>query len=117
MIQNPKIILLEILNSIDYSGNKEIFADKFLKNCQLEALNNLIVKLPQEKQDIIKQQLQNSNKTVVELVKEYFTDQEYLEKLKIVSAGILKEYLETIQPTLSFSQKDKLQLFLSSLAV
>lgn len=115
MIQNPKNILLKILNRVDYSGNKEIFADEFLKNCQLEALNNLIAKLPQEKQDIIKQQLQNSNKAVGGLVKEYFTDQEYLEELKIVSADTLKEYIETIQPTLSSSQKDKLQLFLSSL--
>jgi len=61
-MDDAKSIILKILDTIDYSDDKERFADEFLQSVQLHALSNLIQSLPADRQNEIKEELtKNSN--------------------------------------------------------
>lgn len=110
-MNNPKNILLKILEIIGYSDNKEIFADEFLKNIQAQSVIDLIQSLPQDKQSQIKKQLltnPNDPNKVADVLKLYFNNEQIQEALKNASKTAMEEYIEAISPTLSSTQKNNL---------
>ncbi|MBP9716836.1 MAG: hypothetical protein KBD51_02730 [Candidatus Levybacteria bacterium] len=113
---NPKEIILNVLEIIGYSDDREKFANEFLGLILQKSINNLAEKLPQNKLDQLRQRLSLSKPEKLEtLLKDYFSGEELNESVKKVSENMFKEYLEEVGPTLSNSQKEDLQKYLTSL--
>jgi DNA replication protein DnaD len=111
-MNNARDIILRILEAIDYSDNREAHADEILQNINLLSLVNLIQSLPSEKQTVIKQQLSENQDTpekIAALLKEHFSQQELNTVLESTAKDLVFQYIQTIMPTLSASQKEKLQ--------
>lgn len=47
MNQNPKDIIIKVLEIIGYADDKQEFADKFIRICEEEAMIQIIHELPQ----------------------------------------------------------------------
>lgn len=117
MRRDPKNVILEILNIIGYSNDKNAFAEKFINNCLLQSLSNLIARLAKEKQDSIKRSLAENHTAneLAQILKKNFTAKEYSDALKTATENAFKKYLETVKPTLNQFQQKNLQVFLASL--
>lgn len=115
MNQNPKQIILKVLEIIGYEDDKEKFANEFLSLCLQQALVALTQTLPQDKQD---QLTQRSSLTppdkMEELLLEYFSAEKLQEDIKEASRTTFEDYLKEIIPTLNENQKNKLEQYLSS---
>ncbi|MBI4098218.1 MAG: hypothetical protein HY426_04235 [Candidatus Levybacteria bacterium] len=115
MNSNPKQIILQVLEIIGYSDDKEKYADDFLALCFQKAFVNLTQKLPQDKQDQLTQRMSlvSADKTEA-LLLEYFPKEEFENAIKEASRSTFEEYLKTIIPTLNEEQRSKLEAYLSS---
>jgi predicted solute-binding protein len=110
-MNNPRDILLKILEAIDYRDNREAFADEFIQNTHLLALVNLVKSLPDEKQTEVKQQLsesQDNPEKISAILNEYFSQEELPKALENAAKDAVIRYIQTITPTLSQNQKEKL---------
>lgn len=100
-------ILLQILDAIGFEGDKDKFVDEFNQNVKSQSLINLISRLPEDKAKEIKQKLSQLTATDDNnVVKEFFTDEEFIAELKETSKESVKNYLDQIIPTLSNDQRD-----------
>ena len=110
-MEDPRKILLRILDIIGYSEDKEKFATEFLQNVSTQSLLDLITSLPQDKQEEIKQKistLQNDPKATGDMIKTYFTEQQIENALQNSSKNAVIEYIKAIANTLSEEQKANL---------
>lgn len=117
MQRNVKDIILELLHLIDFEDDKKAYADEFIQNCKKQALLNLLVALPQEKQNEFKQQIagitdQERQRTIIAA---YVTPEQYEEALQKASQTAFAALIQEITPTLSISQLNTLQSYLKSL--
>jgi len=111
MNEDFKNILIKILETINYSEDKDEFVAEFLKNIQLESLLDLINTLPSNKQEDIKNQLSKSSdnqKKVAEILEIYFLQDQIQQSLENVSKNAVIKYIQTISQTLSDSQRANL---------
>mgnify|MGYP001582613593 CR=1 FL=1 len=111
MLNTPNDILLKILDVIDYGDNKHAFIDEFIKNVQLQSLLDLISTLPTDKQEEIKTKLStnvNDADKVASTLGAYFTQSQMQDALEVASKNAITKYIETINGTLSVSQKQEL---------
>lgn len=109
-----KNILLKFLETIEYSDNKEEFINNFTTIIYLNSVEALLITLPQDKQDSIKQQI-GSAKTTEELmmiVNNNFNQQSFQDAVSATSQKVFNEYLDEIKDVLTDEQKSKLQQFL-----
>lgn len=114
---NPKEIILQVLEIIGYTDDREKFANDFLGLILQNSINNLSENLPQDKIDQLRQRLSLSKPEKLEtLLKDYFSGEELNDSVKKVSENMFKEYLEEVGPTLNESQKENLQKYLSGLS-
>ena len=116
MQQDPKDILVEVLNIIGYEDDKEVYVDDFIQNCEKQALLDALDALPKEKQETLRQKMamtpdQEQQKV---LIKEFITPSEYTETLKKVAQNAFVELMNELMPTLSHKQMTKLQEYLIS---
>ena len=110
-MNDPKVILLRILDIIGYSKDKEKFATEFLQNVSLQALLDLLNTLPQDKKDQLQQQIAsvgNNPQTVSELLKSHFTQSQIEQGIQNASKNAVTEYMKAIDPTLSETQRTNL---------
>ncbi len=115
MNKDPKQIILQVLEIIGYTDNKEKFANEFLGLILQKSINNLAEKLPQDKIDQLRQRISLTGPEKFEnLLKDYFSGEELNESVKKVSENMFREYLEEVKPTLNDTQKENLQKFLSA---
>jgi hypothetical protein len=116
MNQNPKQLIIQILNIIGYEKDKEKFAEEYWNIC----IENVIFKLISNFDDNKKIELQNKisllkqNDNIEKLLLEYFSEDEYKEAVKTESQTMFVEYINTLLPTLNEEQVKKLQEFLAS---
>lgn len=117
MDKNPKDILTDILAIVDYKGDKNDFAERFIVICQQQAFLEFVESLPKTLQDDLKKKLgdQKDKEKIKKAMDQYVNTKEFLGKLELVTAKNFKEYIEAIIPTLTLDQKAKLQKYLSSL--
>lgn len=117
MNTNPKEILIEVLNIIGYSEDKNIFVDKFIELCVQQALTKLIIDLTEEQQKSLKEELQNKTdfQEIVIIIQKYINPQKTEEILKQTSSNLFEDYLKTIMPELNKEQSEKLTKYLNSL--
>lgn len=117
MNKDPKQIILQVLGIIGYEGDKDKYANDFLALCLQKALFSLMTDFPQDKQDQLVQRLSLTLPERQEaLLLEYFSAEKLQEAVKESSKSTFEEYLQTIIPTLSEDQKNKLEAYLSSQA-
>jgi hypothetical protein len=110
-MDNPKSIILKILEIIGYKDDKEAFVNEFIKDIKLGALSGLIINLPEEKQKELKTKSEISQGNPQELeriINEYFTPEQIQEATKNSSQKMMSEYLQAINSTLSEEQKTNL---------
>lgn len=110
-MNDPKAILLRILDIIGYSEDKEKFATEFLQNVSAQAFLDLFNTLPQDKKDQLQQKITrvgNDPAKMQEELKAYFTDTQLEQAIENSSKTAVTEYIKTIDPTLSDPQKRNL---------
>ncbi|MHB8598394.1 MAG: hypothetical protein ACYDER_16445 [Ktedonobacteraceae bacterium] len=119
MQQDPKDILIEILNIIGYEDEKESYADEFIQNCEKQALLDALKALPKERQETLRQKLAMATDQEQQklLLKEYITSLEYTEILKKVAQNAFIELIDELMPTLSQEQITILQKYMQFLTV
>ena len=111
MPQSANDLLKQILENIDFEGDKEAFANDFLQTIKKQATLDLIESLPKAKQDELKQKLsQNLQKPegVSAVLKGYFPEQQIMKALENAAKNGVSEYIQAILPTLNEEQKTKL---------
>ncbi len=110
-MNDSRAILLRILEIIGYSEDKEKFATEFLQNVSLQALLNLFNTLSQDKKDQLQQKMQSIGNDAVKMqeeLKTYFTQEQLEQAIENSAKNAVTEYIKTIEPTLSDSQKQNL---------
>ena len=113
-MNDPKAILLRILDIIGYSDDKEKYATEFLQNVSLQALLDLINTLPQDKKDQLQEkiaQIGNDTTKMQEELKAYFTDSQLEQAIENSAKNAVTEYMKAIDPTLSETQRTNIASF------
>jgi hypothetical protein len=101
-MQTANNLLLEILTIIQYK-DKEGFVEEFTTFNQIEAIQNLAHKLPE---DLTKKT--EFTKEDYESIQQHITKQEFLREVDAVAQEELKKYVETISPSLTLEQKQQI---------
>lgn len=110
-MEKYKAIILEILNIVSFSEDKEVFANKFVETVNLQSLNELVKTLPEDKKSSLKEQIEknlNDAQKISELLKSYFSEEQAVKAIQNSSRDMLIEYIESIKNTLSEEQRKKL---------
>ena len=102
MQQSYKDIILQILDIIIYSHDKESFIDEFERLNREETIVNLLDKLPED----IKMKIKDDND--LNELKKYISREEYTAELTKVYAESLGKFIDDIAPSLNEEQKDKI---------
>lgn len=106
---------MPILDIIDYAEDKKAFIDQFTDLCLQKTFVDWLKSLPAEKQKQIKKELEGKGKAEsVVAMQQYLEPQVYSDILGKVSTEVFDGYITAITPTLTQSQKEKLQKYLSS---
>jgi len=117
-MNEPKAILLRILDIIGYSEDKEKFATEFFQNVSLQALLDLLNTLPQDKKDQLQQKIASLGSDAAKVqgeLKAYFTDSQLEQAIENSAQNAVTEYMKAIDPTLSDSQKQNLANYFSEI--
>ena len=111
-----KNFILNFLEIIEYTGEKEEFIDKFTSIIYLDSVEALLKALPQEKQDLIKQQLSSavSTEELMTVVNSNFDQKSFQDSVATTAKTVFGEYLEEIEDVLTGEQKTKLEDFFES---
>ncbi|MFH1566036.1 MAG: hypothetical protein ABIB98_02435 [bacterium] len=108
MQQNPEGIIVELLNIIGYTSDKQKFANEFLDCCKKKAFLELINTLSEEEREALNKQIKEEG--------EQFNNEKYNQTVKKVVEDTFKAYVQTITPNLTKIQLENLQLFFKRLA-
>ena len=111
MINSPQDLLLKILNIIGYSDDKQKFINQFMLNINMQALLDLISTLSTDKQEEIKTILARSANhpdKITRAISAYFSQTQMQQAFEATSKKTFKEYIESIDHTLSVHQKQEL---------
>ena len=108
MRQQLQTLLFEILEIMHYPNDKEKFIKEFEEVTYLEAMTNVVEKLPQDVKTKIAACDNDPHK-----IKQYIPEKEYFVQLEKVTQDALADFIKTTSPQLSQTQKEKIaQLFL-----
>lgn len=97
-----KDVLYQILTIIEYQNNKEKFTEEFETLNRLDAMAEIVKKLPQELQEQIK--ISQSPEDLQHLI----NLTEYKDVYGQVSQKALEEFISSIVPQLSVTKKEKI---------
>lgn len=97
MNQNPKRIILQVLEIIGYEDDKDKFANDFLSLCLQQGLVDLMQELPEGKQVELTQRAGLVSPEKMEtLFLEYFSKEQLEVAIREASRSIFEDYLKTI---------------------
>lgn len=110
-------VIIKLLELIDYSGDKEKFANSFIEICQQEAIADLYSSLPKDKQIKLQQEIseQEDLTKVQQVFKKYFSGADYGEALKKSTQANFEDYIQSVFPQISDEQQNKVMVFLDSI--
>ena len=117
-MNDPKAILLRILEIIGYSEDKEKFATEFLQNVSSQALLDLFNTLPDDRKGQLQEQIksaESSPQVLEETLRSHFTQSQIQDALRNASKNAIVEYIKTIDPTLSETQRTNIVNFAKGL--
>ena len=98
------------LQTINYPDNKDEFIENMVKIIYLETINELIETLPQDKQPLIIQSLESANtpELLLKLVNSTFNQDVFNKTLTDKTTTVFTEYLQTIDNSITETQKIEL---------
>ncbi|KKR60595.1 MAG: hypothetical protein UU05_C0014G0003 [Candidatus Curtissbacteria bacterium GW2011_GWA1_40_47] len=109
----PKEILEEILNIIQFKDDKEKFMDQFFKNIKLQALLDLANTLPQDKKNGFKSQIASkSDEEKASALVSLFPKDDIDKAVEKSTKEIFSAYISEIESTLSSQQRDEITKYL-----
>src|SRR5690348_8721689 len=116
MQRDPRDILIEVLTIISFQDDKEAYADRFIQNCEKQALLNVLSTLSEEKKQDFKQKMVGvtDQERAKQIITEYVIPEQYNNTLKKTAETTFRAFIEVILPTLSKEQVDKLQSLLNA---
>ena len=97
-------LLLEILNIIKYSKDKEKFVREFEAQHYLEALVSMLERLPDQVRETLRKKMEGGD--YKEILK-YYTPDEYKNEVNKVADAAIKNFAEVVSPVLTLDQKQK----------
>lgn len=106
-----KTVLLKILDLVNYEEDKNAFADEFIGLVQMQAIANLMIGLPHDKQDAIKAELNadtNNPEKVAAVIKANFSEDQLQKAVESAATKGLTDWMKAVESTLSDAQKQKL---------
>jgi len=111
-----KTFLSNFLDTINYPDNKEEFINKLLSAIYIDALDESLKSLPQDKQTEIQEKFKTAitPEAVQAVVAESFDQKVFEQTLQKSSQKLFSEYLQTIDDVLSEEQKVKLDQYFAS---
>ncbi len=118
MNQDPKAILLKILEIIDYQDDKNQFALEFIDLCCRKAILSAVGSLPPDKKQLIDEGLKD-NKDLdkcIEVLQTTVGRDLYQQHLEEESKNMFVDYIQTIIPTLTPEKQGALNDYLATLA-
>jgi hypothetical protein len=110
-MNNPKEILLKILEIIGYTDDRNLFTEEYIKIIQLQGIADLIQSLEDEQQTQIKKQLSVHAKNfdkIQEILQAYFSSRQLKEALENASKTTMENYIRSIDTSLSQEQRKNL---------
>ena len=118
IMNDLKTFLNNFLTTIDYPDDKEEFINKLTSAIYLDAVDETLKTLPQEKQAEIQEKLKTATtpEAIQEIVNASFDKNIFQQALQKSSQTVFADYLQTIEDTLSDEQKIKLQEYFASVS-
>src|SRR3989344_9520045 len=108
MTSYSKQNIKNILDVINYDGDKEAFAEELLTLIQKQALADLLTTLPAEKQDLISKEV-SEDEDNLSVLNKHFSEDQKVEAIKKTSESVMRQYLEELTPALSDSELTNLE--------
>lgn len=108
---DSKGLLIKILVEVGYVGDQERFVSEFFRNIYLQTLLELLQSLPSSAQDEIKQRVTSPTPDLENLaisLRRHFSEDQLSKELENASKNALIDYLQSLSPTLSATQKESL---------
>lgn len=113
MPKDYKDFFIKILAIINYTNDREAFADNFLITCEQRATTILIKHLPENVLETLTPQ--TTPEEIKNLIQKNFTNQQIDEIFRITLEKTFSGYIQNILPTLKESQKQDLNKLFSSI--
>lgn len=115
---NPSAILFQVLAIIDYEDDKASFVDSFLYLCYQKASDEYLANLPQATQDKLHTLLAHTttHQAIQEALHPYVDMSAYTTTLFQTTQDLFADYITSITPTLTKSQRDDLNTYLVRLS-
>lgn len=117
MNNKAKDILLNILEVIDYQGDRNNFADKFLDLIFRQAILKEIENLPEDKKHNFDRELKDKDlDKSMQVILNYVQKEDFEKSVERIATEMFIDYIQKILPTLDEVRKNKLQTLLNTLA-
>ena len=116
MVNNPTIILHNILDIVNYPDDQQNFIDQFSESCMRKGLASLIKDLPADLRIRLADDL-SSNLQIAEFEKiiyRYIAPDDYENAIQEATSTLFDDFLTSIESTRTQVQSDKLDLYLAS---
>lgn len=115
MIDTRKTIV-DVLGIINFTDDKEIFADSMLVMAEKQALAECIKSLPEHKRAPLIHLLNTTHRKqeLSTILKRYITEETYAKQLEKSTNDLFLDYLETIDKTLDQETRSNLEKYLAS---
>jgi hypothetical protein len=108
---DQKKFLIQILDVIQYEGEKEAFADLFTDLIYEDAVYTLVQSLPEKKREKVAKKWDanvNNHAALASILKHYFTQEQIKEATEKSAQKAMYDYLQSIDKTLDADKKEKL---------
>jgi hypothetical protein len=116
MNNNLKEQIIKILETINYTGDKEKCTNDLLGLCTQQMVLDITSNLPQEKLDLLKQKPKGDNpEKTLEVLEKVVGEEEIAKSLEKATQDVFQDWLKTVEPTLSNNQKDNLKIYFEEL--
>jgi hypothetical protein len=114
---DPKKMILDILEIIDYEGDKQKYADDLVMKFTLKPLSDMINRLPVSEREELNSALEGEKdpKKIWEILIKKFSEKQYFDEVKKSSGVMFTDFIKTLEPTLSDEQKNKLRVYLKDM--
>ncbi|HRN95900.1 MAG TPA: hypothetical protein PLD54_00460 [Candidatus Levybacteria bacterium] len=106
----------KILDLIGYTADKDQFIKEFIELVHLKTMQSVLLTFPEDKQKEISDQLVNANHedVVKKVIVDNFQKELYSKMLSDTYAEMIREYIESIVPSLSKVQISELKNYFRS---
>ncbi|OGE44093.1 hypothetical protein A3A45_02105 [Candidatus Daviesbacteria bacterium RIFCSPLOWO2_01_FULL_36_8] len=116
-MDDPREVILRVLEIIDYQDDKEKFTQDFLNAIHKKAISNCVGALSEEQKNSLETQLTGvvrSPEEVGRVLFQFITEDDYKVGAQKAAEEIMRGYLEAISSTLSENQTNKLKKYFNS---